>query len=711
VDTVQAEPGATYRVGVDVGGTFTDVVLVEETSGAILIAKVPTVPGDPSEGCVNGIDKALAAYDLAPSQLRFTVHGTTIATNTIIEGKGARGGLITSAGFRDVLEIAYQTRPKLYDVFYDKPAPLIPRYLCRGVPERITPFGETLVPLDEAALLETVRALVAEDVQSVAVAFLHSYKDPTHERRAGALIAQHFPDLPCVLSSDVCPEYREYTRTSTAVVNAVLLPVVGPYIARLEERIAERGVRSALYLMTSAGGIMASSVAQRQPVHMIESGPAGGVIGATYVAMLAGYDNLLALDVGGTTSKAALVLDGEPQIADEFEVGSSAVATVTAHRGQGYPVRTPVISLVEVGAAGGSIAHVDPGGALAVGPISAGAVPGPVCYRNGGEQPTITDCCLVRGWLNAEFFLGGETSLDAAGARAALQEHVAEPLGMTLLEAAEAVVEIAIAKIASALYFVSVQQGRDPRDFVLVASGGAGPMLVAGIGRRLGVGTVLIPPAPGVNSALGLLATDLRHEVVRTVMSKASELDPLFLRDTLVEIAAQVTGLLREEGVNAGDIQVRRELDVCYYGQSYSLKILIPQTVDAAAIAAMSATFHDRHESVYGFASRAEELMVVNIRVTGIGEVDRPYLARVAPADDSPERARKGSRMIHFSGADAAIETPLYDRTKLAAGDRIDGPAVIEQMDTTTVVLPEMHLDVDTHGNLLIHMPVTERQL
>ena len=574
--TVAEQVKATYRVGVDVGGTFTDVVLVDESVGEILIAKTPTVPRDPSEGCVNGIDKALVQYGLDPQQLRFTVHGTTIATNTIIEGKGARCGLITSEGFRDVLEIAYQTRPKLYDVFYDKPVPLIPRYLTRGVPERISPFGEVLTELDEAALIQAVGELIEQDIEALTIAFLHAYKDPSHERRAGQLVAEHFPDLPCVLSSDVCPEYREHPRTSTAVVNAVLLPVVGPYIKRLEERIEDRGVRSGLYLMTSAGGIMASQVAQRQPVHLIESGPAGGVIGATFVARLAGYDNILALDVGGTTSKAALVLDGEPQIADEFEVGSAAVATVTAHRGQGYPVRTPVISLIEIGAAGGSIAHVDPGGALAVGPLSAGADPGPVCYLQGGTEPTITDCALVRGWLNPEFFLGGESRLDVDAASHALQEKVADPLNMSLTTAAESVVEIASAKIASALHFVSIQQGVDPRDLVMVASGGAGPMLVAGIAKQLGVGTVLIPPTPGVNSALGLLATDLKHELVRTVMTPAADLQPERLHKTLADIEAQVGGLLAEEGVNATALSVRRELEVCYIGQAYSLRVPVP---------------------------------------------------------------------------------------------------------------------------------------
>ena len=507
-----------FRVGVDVGGTFTDVVLVEETTGEILVAKVATVPADPSEGCIDAIDKAIRNYALRPGQFVFTVHGTTIATNTIIEGKGAKAGLITSEGFRDVLEIAYQTRPKLYDIFYDKAKPLIPRYLCQGVPERIDGDGVVLVPLDEDAVRQVARQLAGEGVEAIAVALLHSYKDPAHERRIGEILAEELPHMPIVLSSDISPEYREYPRTSTAVVNAVLQPRVGPYVARLEERLEERAIRSGLHLMSSSGGIIAANVAKRHPVHLVESGPAAGVIGASFIAQLSGYKNLLALDIGGTTAKAALVNNGLPQIADQFEVGSSAVATVTAQRGQGYPVLTPVISLVEIGAGGGSIANVDPGGVLTVGPQSAGAVPGPACYGRGGTEPTLTDANLVLGRLNPDYFLGGETKLDVDLARKAVLERAAKPAGLELIEAAQAIIDIANAKMTSALYFISVEQGIDPRDYVLVPSGGAGPMQAVAIARALGVRTVLIPPTPGLNSAVGLLATDLKHELVRTYM-------------------------------------------------------------------------------------------------------------------------------------------------------------------------------------------------
>ena len=691
-----------FRVGVDVGGTFTDVVLVEEATGDILVAKVATVPADPSVGCINGIDKAIRNYGLDPGQMIFTVHGTTIATNTIIEGKGAKAGLVTSEGFRDVLEIAYQTRPKLYDVFYEKPTPLIPRYLCRGVAERMSPFGEVLTPLDEDALRNLAREFMAEGVEAIAVAFLHSYNDPTHERRAAEILAEECDGLPIVISSDISPEYREYPRTSTTVVNTVLLPRVGPYISRLEERVEERGITSGLHMMTSAGGIIAAEVAKRQPIHLIESGPAAGVIGAAFVAQLSGYDNLLALDIGGTTAKAALVNKGEPQIADEFEVGSSAVATVTAQRGKGYPVRTPVISLVEIGAGGGSIAHVDPGGALTVGPQSAGADPGPACYAQGGTDPTITDANVVLGRINPDFFLGGEATLDMELAQSAIREKVAEPVGLDLIEAARAVLDIANAKMTSALYFISVEQGIDPRDFVLVPSGGAGPMQAVAIAKSLGVRTVLVPPTPGLNSAVGLLATDLKHEIVRTHMKEARQAEPAKITAIFGEMETATRELLAIEGVDEAKIEIIREIAMCYVGQSYQLKVPVPEVIDADTAETMSEAFHARHAEAYGFANEREPTQFVNLRLIGIGRVDRPRLRELPAADGSSERAIKARRQVYFSEVGGLIDCAIYDRDRMMAGDRVPGPAIVEQMDSTTVLPPASSLEVDRYGNFII---------
>jgi N-methylhydantoinase A len=693
-----------YRAGIDVGGTFTDVVLVGEASGEILTAKVATVPADPSRGCIHGIDKALARYGLEPGQISFTVHGTTVATNTIIQRKYALAGLITSEGFRDVLEIAYQTRPKLYDIFYDKPGPLVPRYLARGVPERIGPDGEVIVPLDEDAVRAVARELVAAGVEAIAVAFLHAYRDPTHERRAGHILAQECGALPIVLSSDISPEYREYPRTSTTVVNAVLLPRVGPYIARLEQRLETRGIRSGLHFMTSAGGIIAAGVARRQPVHLVESGPAAGVIGATFVARLSGYDNLLALDIGGTTAKAAVVNQGEPQIAEQFEVGSSAVATVTAQRGHGYPVLTPVISLVEIGAGGGSIGKLDPGGALTVGPESAGADPGPACYGLGGTAPTLTDANLVLGRLNPDYFLGGETKLDPALAERAVLEQVAAPAGLEVLEAARAIVDIANASMTSALYFISVEQGIDPREYVLVPSGGAGPMQAVAIAAALGVRRILIPPTPGLNSALGLLATDLKHETVRTNMKEARATDPEDLRAIFDEMEATTRALLREEGVAERDVRISREIAMCYVGQSYQLKVPVPDRLDADTARAMTDAFHRRHAEAYGFANEPEPTQFVNLRLIGIGRVERPRLRTLVEGDGSAARALKARRPVYFQEAGGMINCATYDRAALLASDVFEGPAIVEQMDTTTVVPPGARVTVYQNCSLLIEV-------
>jgi len=695
-------PGRRFRVGVDVGGTFTDVVLVEEETGEIFVAKVATVPADPSQGCINGIEKALAAFTINPAEIAFTVHGTTIATNTIIEGKGAKAGLVTCEGFRDVLEIAYQTRPNLYDVFYDRPTPLIPRYLCLGVPARIGPDGEEIEALDEDVLRQRAHFFREQEVEAIAVAFLHSYLDPSHERRAAQILTEECPDIPIVISSDVCPEYREYPRTSTTVVNTVLVPLVAPYVERLENRLTDRGIQSGLHLMTSAGGIMAAATTKHQPVHLIESGPAGGVIGAAFVAHLSGYDNLLALDIGGTTAKAAVVNDGEPQIADEFEVGSSAVATVTGARGKGYPVRTPVISLMEIGAGGGSIANVDPGGALTIGPQSAGADPGPACYDRGGNEPTLTDANLILGRINPDFFLGGEEKLNVKLAEEAMRIRVAEPLGLDVIEAARSVIEIANAKMTSALYFVTVQQGIDPRDYVLVPSGGAGPMQAVAIAQALGVRKVLVPPTPGVNSAVGLLATDLKHEVVHTFMTRADKADPLALESVFGEMETPARALLGQEGVSEDRIEIRREVDMCYYGQSFQLRVPMTGGIDAGTAETMSLAFHDRHEKVYGYCDRDGATLFVNLRLTAIGKVDRPKLRQIEKGTADAGAARKRRRKVYFASAGGLIDCDLYDRDKLLFGNRIQGPAIIEQMDTTTVVPPYASVVVESHGSLEI---------
>ena len=668
---------------------------------------MPTTPADPSQGFLNGLAEAFARFGIRADQVGFAVHGTTIATNTIIEGKGAAAGLITSKGFSDVLEIAYQTRPALYDIFYDKPKPLVPRHRCAGVPERIGPDGAVLTPLDEAAVEQAARHLVEQGAEAIAVAFLHAYRDPTHERRARDAILRAAPGTPVVLSSDVCPEYREYPRTSTTVVNAVLQPRVGPYIARLEQRLAEQGLGAALHLMTSSGGIIGAETAKATPVHLVESGPAAGVIGAAFVAerlVQPGIGaRILALDIGGTTAKVSLVNDGVPALADEFEVGAAARPTTTNGRGQGYPVKTPVISLVEIGAGGGSIARIDPGGALTVGPDSAGAMPGPACYGQGGDRPTITDANLVLGRLDPRFFLGGAMTLDLALAREAIGRDVAGPLGLGIEQAAQAIVDIADAKMTAALEFISIQQGIDPRGYALVPSGGAGPLHAVAIAAALGLTTVVIPPSPGLNSALGLLATDVKHDFVRTLYRRTAEVTQDALWSVLDEMAAAGTDLLAGNGVPLERRAIRREAELCYVGQSYPLKIAVPDD-RIGALAALDAEFRAAHREKYGFASQTEPTLIANLRLTAIGRVDRPQLVAGAPGATG---ARKGSRTVHFGHP---VEAAIYDRTGLAVGQVVQGPAIIEQMDTSTVLPEGAAALVDGSGSLVVTLQPTTRR-
>ncbi len=692
---------AGFRIGVDIGGTFTDVVLLDEADGNVEVVKVPTVPSDPSEGFLHGLDVALSRFGVAPAAVGFLVHGTTVATNTIIQGQGARAGLITSAGFSDVLEIGYQTRPSLYELAYSKPTPLVPRHMTAGVPERIGPEGEVLVPLDEEATAAAARRLVAAGAEAIAIAFLHAYRDPTHERRAAEIVRQVAPGIDVVTSSGVCPEYREYPRTSTAVVNTVLVPRVAPYLARLETRLADLGLSAPLHLMTSSGGIMTSDTAKRLPVHLVESGPAAGVIGAAFVAEdFSDPDigrRILALDIGGTTAKAALVQDGTPALAEEFEVGAAMVPHSTAARGQGYPVKLPVVSLVEIGAGGGSIAAIDPGGALAVGPQSAGAVPGPVCYGQGGNEPTITDANLVLGRLNPDFFLGGALKIQAEAAHAAIDERIARPLGLDAESAARMIIEIANAKMIAALQLISVRRGIDPREYTLVVSGGAGPVHAAAIARDMAIPAVLVPPTPGLNSALGLLAADIKHETVRSVFRPLAEIERGWLDGLLAELTQAGRGLLAAEHVSGSCMSVICEAEVCYRGQNYPLRIPVEPGHDGPA--EIDAAFRAEHERAYGFGSATEDTALLNLRVTAVGRVDRPTLRKLAPrpAGERPEPASR--RRVVF---DTATDCPIYRRADLLAGDRIAGPAIIEQMDTTIVVPPKAEARVDAGGCLLI---------
>ena len=688
-----------HRLGVDIGGTFTDAVMMNEDSGEISLVKMASTPRDPSLGFMNVVERTLMERGVEPGDISYIVHGTTVVTNTIIEGKGARTALIATEGFRDVFEIARQIRPKLYDIFCEKPPPLVPRYLCYGVPERLNYAGEVLKGLDEDAVRTVVRQLANEQVESVVVCLLHSYANPVHERRVGEILRQEMPGVYISLSADLCPEMREYFRASTTAVNGVVLPVVNRYLGNLEERLIELGAVVDLHLMTSAGGIVSSKVARQEPVHLIESGPAAGMIAATAIGELAGIKNLISFDMGGTTAKAGLVEEGTPRIAADFEVGSAAVAE---SRGAGYPVRSPVVDLVEIGAGGGSIAWIDAGGALRVGPKSAGADPGPACYGKGQKNPCITDANLLLGRINADYFIGGEQQLWTAGAAAAVQD-VAGQIGKDMIETAHGIIEIANANMVGALRLISVQRGFDPRDFVLVAYGGAGPMHANALARELQIPKVLIPPSPGGTSALGLLVSDIKHDYVFSYIQPMEGIDFSFINQRFCKMEEEALQLLAAEGIAAADMHLLRAFDMRYVGQSFELKVETPsRELVQSDSESLNASFFKDHKRAYGFADHGEPTEVINLRLTAIGKIKKPSFALQKPEGENGENALKGKREVYFSEAGGMVPCKIYDRYKLRCGNKVDGPAIVEEVDSTVVVHPHYKATVDPYGNIFI---------
>jgi len=681
----------TARVAVDIGGTFTDATLIDEATGHVAIAKTLTTPADPSEGFMAAVERAVREAGVTARDVTFVVHATTVATNAIIEGKVARSGFVTTEGFRDLLEIGRQVRPTLYDPQFEKPRPLVPRDRAVGVVERLGPKGEVLTPLDERSVRDAAALLARERVESVAVCLLHAYVNPAHERRVGEILAEELPGVPVSLSSEVAPEFREYLRASTTVINAVVRPVVGRYLERIERRLAEAGIGAKLLVMQSSGGVFGADAAARRPVFMVESGPAAGVIAAAHLGAGIGRPDILSFDMGGTTAKVGLIRDGRPSVTKDYQVGAHAGAGIGGMSLAGYPVRTPVVDLVEIGAGGGSIAWVDSGGLLRVGPRSAGADPGPVCYRRGGVEPTVTDANVVLGRLNPSYFLGGELELDVDAARRAIEERCARPLGLSLVEAANGIVEIANAAMVNALHLISVQRGYDPRDFLLVAFGGAGPVHANALARDAEMPTVLVPRSPGIFSATGLLATDLKRDAARTIMRRLEELDPAELEQAFAELERAGAKELAAEGVAPDRIEFVRQLDLRYVGQSYELTV--PAGDD------LPARFHAEHDRTYGFSAETEPVECVGVRLQTVGRIARPPLRTLERGDAPPPKA---TRRVYFAEAGGYVDCAVHDRYALPAGARLAGPAVVEELDSTTVVHPSYTARVDDVGNIWI---------
>jgi N-methylhydantoinase A len=689
------------RLAIDIGGTFTDAMLIDERTGAVSIAKVLSTPADPSLGFMAAAERILGESGVAACDVRFVVHATTVATNAIIEGNVARGGFVTTEGFRDLLEIARQTRPTLYDTQFEKTPPLVPRDRAFGVRERLGPEGEVLTELDEASVGAVAAALGEAGVETVAVCLLHAYVNPAHEQRVGEILAVALPGVPVSLSSDVAPEFREYLRASTTVINAAVRPIVSRYLEGIERRLVEAGVEAELLVMQSSGGVFGSDAAARRPVFMVESGPAAGVIASANLGNVLGYRDVLSFDMGGTTAKVGLIQNGEPSVTKDYSVGSHAGAGIGGQSLFGYPVRTPVIDLVEIGAGGGSIAWIDSGGMLRVGPRSAGADPGPVCYRKGGTEPTVTDANLVLGRLNPAYFLGGEIELDVEGARRAIEERCAARLGMDVVEAANGIVEIANAAMVNALHLISVQRGYDPRDFVLVGFGGAGPLHANALARDTEMPTTVIPVAPGIFSASGLLGTDLKRDSSITLLRRIDELDETEVERIFGELEYTGATELAWEGIRSERIAFVRQIDMRYVGQSFELTIPLEQgAFDRAQAAALGGRFHAEHDRVYGFSAPGEPVEVVSLRLTTVGRIDKPPRRRLDPARGEP--VPKQRRDVFFAEARGFIDCPIHDRYALGAGATLAGPAVIEELDSTVVVHPGYGVEVDEIGNLVI---------
>jgi len=680
--------------GVDIGGTFTDIVVTDTRTKRSYIHKVPTTD-DPSEGMVQGLVDLADRISLDTSKVEHIFHGTTIATNAVLTYDGAKTGMITTEGYRDILHIGRHQRPQHYSIMQDVPwqdRPLVRRRHRKVVKERVKPpKGSVEDPLDQDGALRAIRELKAAGVESIAVCFLFSYLNPEHEERVRAMIEEEYPEAFVSTSASIFPQFREFERFTTAAINAFVGPKVKRYIQRLEKSIGQAGIEADLHLMRSNGGVATARAAAEQPVTLLLSGPAAGVLGGDWVGRLAERRNLITFDVGGTSADIGIVTE-------RGFVEASARDTQIA----GYPVMVPMIDIATIGAGGGSIAYVDDGGAFRVGPRSAGANPGPACYGRGGQEPTVTDANLALGRLDSEHFLGGQMLIDPARARTVI-DGLADRLSMTREEAAEGVVTILNSNMANAIRGVTIRKGHDPREFTLVAFGGAGPLHAAEVADSLDIPEVLVPPHPGITSAMGLLTTDLKYDQIRTEFMLSSELELDQLNADFNALEASVGAQLRSDGVPDAKIKIARAADCRYVGQGYELRVPVPSgRLDVQRMQRVWSEFHRLHASEYGHSFKESPIELVAIRTVGIGA-----MPKISPSPDGTPEAGDpvlGVRNVYFrvGGELRTYPTTYYDRTRLPAGASMEGPAVIFQVDSTTVVPPGWTFRKDAGSSLLL---------
>jgi len=681
-------------LGVDIGGTFTDLMLFDPPNKKMHFMKILTTPENHSKGVMEGIRLVTEAEGCSMSDIYSVIHGSTIGINTVIERKGAKTGLITTSGFEDVLLIGRQTRPRIYDWRVGRPSPLVPGNLRKGIAERMDHHGEVTEPLDTMDIKRVIEYFKENGVESIAICLLHSYANPSHELAIKEAIEQS-PDVYISVSSELLPEFREYERMSTTVVNSYIGPVVSSYLSSMESKLKDGGVGQ-LLVMEANGGLTSVEDAVKRTVGTIESGPAGGVLAAAYIGGLVGRGNLISFDMGGTTAKSSIVVDSLPLVTTMYEI-SPLEQGERLVRGSGYPIKTPVIDLVEVGAGGGSIAWIDAGETLRVGPQSAGADPGPACYGRGGAEATITDANVVLGRIDPEYFLGGEMKLDPMASSRAL-DGIGEALGITRLDAAEGILSVANSIMARGVRYVTTERGIDVKDFSLVAFGGAAPVQVIDLAEIVGVNEIIVPPSPGVFSAFGFLVADLVHNYVRTSYSLCSETSWNRVEDIFAELEERGHTQLERDNVPPADRRIRRSIDMRYVGQSHELNVVLR---DAQGLEEMVSRFHGVHERHYEYSIPGEEVAIVNYRLVAMGVRPKPEIESRSLMSGDVDAARKGERRVHFND-EGWILCNVYDRDLLKPGNVVHGPCVVEEWDTTTVVNDGYAGTVDGFGNLIL---------
>ena len=693
-----------FRVGVDIGGTFTDLVMINSTTGRLFNEKVLTTPQDPSRCVLHGVEKILQANNVAAADVQQVIHGTTLVANAVIERRGAAVALITTKGFGDIQEIGTELRYDTYDLFMETPEPLVPRHWRYGVVERIGPNGEVITPLDEESVKEAARKIAATEVTAVAISLLHGFRNPIHEQRIREIVLEVAPDLVVCISSDVMPEIGEYERTSTTICNAYVLPVFDSYLRRLTGGLREMGIDKELYMMLSDGGTVHESTAAAYPIRLVQSGPAGGVQATCAIGALVGERDMLCFDMGGTTAKACLIDDGKPLRTTEFEVAR----VYRFKKGSGLPLRIPVIEMIEIGAGGGSIAKVDHLGLIQVGPESSSADPGPACYGLGGEDSTVTDADLVLGYLAADNFLGGDMKLDVDAAKAALQKNIADPLGVSAVDAAWAIHETVNENMAQAANIHALEKAKRITDYTMVPIGGAGPVHACNIAMKLALPRVICPPGAGVASALGFLVSPTAFTFVQGGVVSLSSLDVSSVGEMLDDMEMKGRALLSKAGTPGDQVHVEILVAMRYIGQGYDVEAVVErQVLDSDDEAAMRQVFETTYKEQYG---RIEENMLVEIvawRVVVSGDTPTIDLVAARPATVEGD-AKKGNREIYFGPDTGFVNAPVYNRYGLVPGSNFEGPSVFEERESTTVIPPGAKARIDDALNLVVNLPTVE---